>query len=532
MVRYAFVPAFLFLACGSSDGGASNPPPQQGLPGVPPAMNAPIPSVVPPMAPAIDPPPLPPVPTAVMPAMPPAMMLPSPPAPMMPTAQPPAPPVPGYHDVSTPSNWHAMPLAGVGIAVPTVEDPRRNYERVGFTNFAGGVFDGRFVYLVPQVTTDGGGPDGVTAVVRYDTTTSIDAPSSWSAFDLHVLSELFERPPFQDVLDGFTGGVYDGRYLYLAPSSGTVVLTYDTQAPFDAKSSWSTFDTAVLSAPCPSAGNSPGLGQYPPSCSTHTSFAGAVFDGRYVYFVPLFDYALISSQVTRYDTKLPFTARTAWSTFDTTSVHKDAYGFTSGVFDGTYLYLLPFGAEASDIAMRFDTRRDFADRAAWTAFDLSRGSVAFPTSPSGGAVFDGQSLYFLGTSAADHSIVQFDTRSKFDDPKSWAQPFYSDALSKLPDFWGGAFDGRFVYFVPGGFEDDQRDAKLMARYDTMGTTHDATAWTTLDTTTIDREAHHFHGAVFDGEYLYFVPHAGATLVRFDARYPRSVPPTVYGGSFR
>ena len=91
---------------------------------------------------------------------------------------------------------------------------------------------------------------------------------------------------------------------------------------FSVSASYSFFNTASLNA------NSKG-------------FYGAVFDGRYIYFVPYFNTAY-SGQVTRYDTTGSFTQSSSWSFFDTASLNANSKGFYGAVFDGRYIYFVPY----------------------------------------------------------------------------------------------------------------------------------------------------------------------------------------------
>jgi hypothetical protein len=148
----------------------------------------------------------------------------------------------------------------------------------------------------------------------------------------------------------FVGGIFDGRYLYLVPflSSGrlamrTVVVRYDTLAAFEATASWSSFDLGTVD---PRA-------QY---------FQGGAFDGRYVYFVPYGDPAgsppAASGVAARYDTQAAFTDTSAWSTFDTTTLDPDAKGFAGAAFDGRYVYFAPSNDNSltGHVVARFDAK--------------------------------------------------------------------------------------------------------------------------------------------------------------------------------
>ncbi len=80
--------------------------------------------------------------------------------------------------------------------------------------FAGGAFDGRFIYLVPSAPAFG-------VVVRYDTLSPMTSSCAWSTLDLTHLDA---------VATNFFGAVYDGRYLYLIPR-GSTVARFDTKSP-------------------------------------------------------------------------------------------------------------------------------------------------------------------------------------------------------------------------------------------------------------------------------------------------------------
>jgi hypothetical protein len=188
--------------------------------------------------------------------------------------------------------------------------------------FLGGVFDGRFLYLVPQ--------NGV--VARYDTAASFADPSSWTVFALATAAIASQR---------FNGGVFDGRYLYLAPAHdfplgavGTRVVRYDTTQPFGAAGSWSSVDLASFTADYSYPGGD--------------GFSGGAFDGRYLYLAPS-----ESPFAARFDTTASFAEGSAWSFFDTAAIDRGAGAFNGAGFDGQYLYLVP---GKGTVMVRFDAR--------------------------------------------------------------------------------------------------------------------------------------------------------------------------------
>jgi len=348
------------------------------------------------------------------------------------------------HDTQVTSSfgqgWEALDATGLGL---------------NDTNFQGAVFDGRYVYYVPlsegRQTATTIVPSG--RVVRYDTHAAFTATASWQQ---HTTAAT-----------GFEGGVFDGRYIYFVPWSGSTVARFDTQGDFADAAAWTQFDLAGLDA-------------------TATLFSGGVFDGRYVYFVPYGNPQTpgpgVPGVVARYDTLSSFTSLGAWSKFPLTSVDSRAIGYSGAVFDGRYVHFVPYytsGAVSYAIAIRYDTQAAFSTLASWTSFDIA--------------------------SVDTHAIA----------------------------FHYGGFDGRYVYFSPRNSFGD------IARFDTQRAYGDRSAWSTFELTTAGFNAGGMYGAVFTGRYLYLVPYvpggpgAARWAVRFDAKTPPALPalPAHFGSFF-
>ena len=306
--------------------------------------------------------------------------------------------------------------------------------------------------------------------------------SSWSTFDM---------TGWNGFAGGFIGAAFDGRYLYFVPHYDTnydgVVARYDTQASFSSAGSWSVFDAGTVGA---------------------RGFAGASFDGRYVYFVPFID-----GVVARYDTQAGFATKASWSTFDVTTVNANAKQFFGSTFDGRYVYLVPdeVGNAPSGLVARYDTQATFGTAASWTTFDTT--SVNANAAGFEGAVFDGRYVYLV---PHDGSVVaRCDTQASFTASGSWTAFDTTTVDPRATHFQDGAFDGRYVYFVPY----DGATSGLVTRYDTQAGFAAAGSWSTFDTTTVNASAKGFSSAAFDGRYVYFVPlqngaHDGV-LARYD-----------------
>lgn len=403
--------------------------------------------------------------------------------------------------------------------------------------FAGGAFDGRYVYFAPSA-------NGL--VVRVDTSSSADftKTAAWSTFDTMTIPGLGASAP-----RAFAGAAFDGRFVYFVPHAATaafggVVARYEVSGEFTSAAAWSTFDMSTLSA------------DGGPSTK---GFSGAVSDGRYLYFVPFQNDAGPYGRVVRFDTTpvdagvslLPtldagldagpdtgapsvstFALPNLWSTFDIASASSAALGFVGGAFDGTWVYFVPddnggpVNAGLSAVLARYRADASFAAASNWTSIDMTTmNGLAFGFS---GGAFDGRYLYFVphGRTVA----LRYDTRAaRIDGQTAWSA---YDVSRQAPDaasvaYYGAAFDGRFVYLVPSaaGFG-------TVVRYDTLGTFDADCAWSSLDLTQTNPAAAGYTGAVFDGEFLYLLPHANGVVARFDARTPAALPALpAFHGSF-
>jgi hypothetical protein len=306
--------------------------------------------------------------------------------------------------------------------------------------FGGAVFDGRYVYFIPNYGKfNNNNFSG--EIARYDTKKQLDDKTAWEFFNVSKLNLLAR---------GFWGGVFDGKFIYLVPHhknetdySGLVVR-YDTTKEFTSSKSWNFFDTSKLN-------------------KRSKGFVGAVFDGKYIYFIPnRLDKEKTNGQVTRYDTTKPFQSSYAWSFFDTQKLNNNSSGFAGAVFNGRYIYFVPLFKDNSILngqITRYDTKKDLHNPSAWTFYDLTnlnpslRGFV--------GAVFDGRFIYYIPfqkesennqnlNSKKDNDVilVQYDTNENFISSKAYNYINLTKKIGQSTGFWGGLFDGRNVYLIP------------------------------------------------------------------------------------
>ncbi|UCD74630.1 MAG: hypothetical protein JSV91_12680 [Phycisphaerales bacterium] len=326
--------------------------------------------------------------------------------------------------------------------------------------------------------------------------TAFDDVASWAAFDAgdHGVG----TDP-----DGYWGGVFDGRYVYFAPyNNGTIphgeVMRYDTQGDFAGAASWETFDAGAH-----------GVGDDP------DAYAYAIFDGRYVYFVPFRQSGIAHGEVLRFDTNGPFGDTDSWAAFDPGDhgVGTDPDGYIGGAFDGRYIYFAPYdnGTVHHSEVLRYDTTGVFEDVDSWATFD-PRDYGVNDDYGYGDAIFDGRYVYFVPNCTHDTNhhgeVLRFDTTGDFFDPASWEAFDPGDhGVGYDPDgYHGAAFDGRYVYFVPGYREPGYWHGEVL-RYDTQGDFGNTDSWATFDpgAAGVGYDPEGYAGGFFDGRFVYFVP---------------------------
>jgi hypothetical protein len=364
--------------------------------------------------------------------------------------------------------------------------------------FSGAVFDGQYVYFVPYAYSAGGTVYSGT-VTRYDTRTTFADAGSWATFDTTSLDGGAGAR-------GFGGGAFDGQYLYLVPQyNGAydgIAARYDTHGTFGAAASWSTFDTTSVNP------NARGL-------------AYAAFDGRFVYFLPNYD-GTPDSTVVRFDSRGDFADAGSWTTHDTTSEHPGTGSFQGGVFDGRYLYLVPYGPSSAlgGSVTRYDTQAAFDAGTAWTIFDATQ--VSATAVGFSGGTFDGRYVYFVG-GPPRVTTLRYDTSSDFGTKASWSVFEMTSGQTNGKNFNGAAFDGRYVYLGANGGP--------TARYDTEAPFDAGASWSTFEPANATASAANYAGTLtFDGRYVYLVPFEARNgvldglVLRFDAKWPPSLPP--------
>jgi len=371
-------------------------------------------------------------------------------------------------------NWQPIHLGSFLDAFPAP----------GSRMFGFGAFDGKYVYASRMDTSH---------FVRWKN----DSP--W----IDRISKPFEI--YTGPTDAVVGGCFDGRYIYFGKTDGNLFLRFDTKHSSiqDGRSSnsfgwkdstaWATYITT-------------------PNFRT----TGLIFDGRYVYFASDED----STCFMQFDTKTSFDANGTWTKAEMKSIGgARRFAYTTQTYDGRYVY---FVTDPGDHLLRFDTElayrgRDwitFNDATAWSKI----GDVFLGQSGglSRGGAFDGRYLYFAPSGPDATLFSRLDTTLDWSDQEtSWDYMDFIRVFGEYSNvtqpFNDAVFDGRFVYYAPYG------NAEFV-RFDTNWNFGDATAWSTIRILDIinERVQADFDCAIYDGQYVNFIPNQNHFIVRCKA----------------
>ena len=361
--------------------------------------------------------------------------------------------------------------------------------------YLGAAFDGRYAYFAPQANTtlraNGTRRHGI--ALRYDTHGAFDSRRSWRAFDAGNTDGLNTK--------GYYGGIFDGRYVYFTPRYDGVdyhsrVLRYDTRSPFGSPDSWSAYDAGL-----PISYQSACFdGRFIYFCPGHTPDREQLKADGARYNTATSHGG--SGKVIRYDTRSEFKEPGSWVTYDAAGTDDlpTAY-FDGAVFDGRYVHFVPLYHKAP---MRYDTHGDFADSGSWSASDASKLGMDMCV----GAVFDGTFIYFVPYRG--NIVVRYDTRGDYGSRRSWRRYKLQGIRGLSRRGWDGAvFDGKYVYFIPywSGTENAHRVTDyfhgVMLRYDASRPFDESGSWAAVDAGHTDGlDTRGYNGAAFDGRFIY------------------------------
>ncbi len=297
----------------------------------------------------------------------------------------------------------------------------------------------------------------------------------------------------------YDSATFDGRYMYFGGLNAITYLRFDTQGQFATVGDWAQMSRSIVQG----------------AVAANLDHIGTLFDGRYVYYSPY-----TSDTFIRFDTQgTSFTTTADWSQMSMSTAIgaaavANAYGGVG--YDGRYIYFTPHN---SDTFIRFDTQgTSFTTTASWEQMSMSTAIGAMVNAAYWGSVFDGRYIYC--SAYTSDTFVRFDTQgTSFTTTADWETMAMSTAQgASVLDvaYWGGVFDGRYVYFSP--FVSD-----TFLRFDTKGTDFATVAdWSQMSMSTALGAAavdNAFGGTTvtFDGRYIYYAPFTSATALRFDTQ---------------
>ena len=178
------------------------------------------------------------------------------------------------------------------------------------TAYWGSTFDGRYIYFSPYDSD---------TFLRFNTQgTSFVTAADWETMAMSTAQG-------GTVLDeGYMNNVFDGRYIYFSPYDSDTFLRFNTQGTsFTAVADWEKMSMSTAQG----------------SASLEIAYDGLVFDGRYVYYS-----ARNSDTFVRFDTQgTSFSTTGDWSTMSVSTAQGAASVNNShkgAVYDGKYVYFV------------------------------------------------------------------------------------------------------------------------------------------------------------------------------------------------
>jgi len=257
----------------------------------------------------------------------------------------------------------------------------------GFTKgsnaFAGGVYDGRNIWLIPYQAD---------RVVKVDTTTG-------------VMTGYNGWPGGSRGSDSFIGGTFDGASIWLTPFSGSRLIKVDkATGVMTSYNSW------------PSGTN---LGSNP--------FYGSLFDGTSIWLIPNGADRLIKVNPANGN----MTGYTNWPS----GFAKGADAFSGGVFDGTNIWLIPNNATH---VVKVDTATGAMSGYNGWRSGFTKGSGSFA-----GGVYDGTNIWLVPSSA--NMLIKVNAATGvMAGFNNWPSGFAKGSSA----FQGGVYDGENVWMIP------------------------------------------------------------------------------------
>ena len=319
---------------------------------------------------------------------------------------------------------------------------RHDSQKLATTGFQGALYNNGHVYFVPYFISD---DDEGSRVVIYDTKLDFNDVEAWE---------------WRGYFDAYEDGVVEKNFVYFSPHLDkknnvyAVPLRHDTTKNLDGPGAWQQFDTGIIG-----------------------SYIGAASDGEKIYYAPFIQYNPYGTNINDestiliYDTNMPFTHNYSWER------HNVPYANYGGVgFNGTHIVFAPYCNEVSNLEpdeicgkimfLEKDTRKISYSKLSYGAYN--------------GVIETDDALYLVPR------VVGGAIRSDFIQIKNSIET-YNPNLG-LGGYWGGTYDGRYVYFspydsIPGS---TVRNDEFL-RYDTFQPFNNSDSWESISFSICDLE---------------------------------------------
>jgi len=350
------------------------------------------------------------------------------------------------------------------------------------SGYRGATFDGESVYFAPYYSNYG--RHGI--MIKYNTTQPFDDIDSWDVFNVGLI------PPY---IVGFQGALYHNGFVYYVPyfieknDPGSFVVRYDTSLDFRDSSAWK-------------------------AAGYFGAYEDGIVVGNHLYFSPHLDKKNERHTIPlRYDTEQPFLASSAW---DEVKLEINA-SYIGAAYDGKKIYYAPWGEEDVDqegtSIMIYDTEKPFHAKNAWDFIsipyqgysDAGFNGTHIVFAPcwcaANPTIIESSKIMFLNVDTQEVSFSTLDygayngvveaddalylvadttkngIRSDFIEVTNSIKTF-SPTIAK-GGYWGGIFDGQYVYFTPYDRPNlDKRNGEFL-RYDTAKPFEDDASWESI-----------------------------------------------------
>jgi len=174
---------------------------------------------------------------------------------------------------------------------------------------------------------------------------------------------------------------------------------------------------------------------------TAKGYWGAVVVDNFIYFSP-YKATVAHGQILRYDVTQPFKSAGAWTVFNAANVSTNCKGFGVPCTDGRFIY---FPNAMYNLTLRYDTALPFTDTASYVTFDI------LDLSDDENAQHNACCMqgHYIAFAPSRYTILVYDLEKPFSDPGSWAERdvFYAEGLTEW-GFIGTYSDPNYVYFAP------------------------------------------------------------------------------------